>query len=134
MPKLMALILLSLSVVGISGCSSSECRKVQSLEKPAFKAFEESEKSLEYWQSREASDLASEIRVCRDKGELNSKTLQFEKVGEICDLQTGVVSGTVLNALRSAEARYQARLSEWKKIVKLYPNCFDPEKVIRANS
>jgi hypothetical protein len=134
MSKLMAFVLFSFSLVGVSGCSSSECKRVQDLEKPAYEALMESEISLKYWRDREASDLATEMEICRPKLKLNRETLEFEKVGEVCRKEKGGVTETVLNALKSAEARYASKLGEWQKIIKLYPNCFDPEKVIRANS
>ena len=134
MPKVFVFLLIASTLTGITGCSNSECRKVKELEAPAYNTLVQSENSLRYWAQRESSELASESVVCKDKLELNSKTLAFEKVGEVCSTQTGVVSALVSRSYESAKARYSKDFEEWKKIVKLYPNCFDPEKVVKANS
>lgn len=134
MAKVLIFLLVALSLSGVSGCSNSECRKVKEIEVSAYNALTESESSLKYWTQREKSDRASEIVVCKDKLKLNSKTMTFEKVGETCIKQTGVVSELVLDSYESAKARYSTDFEEWRKIIKLYPNCFDPEKVIKANS
>lgn len=134
MPKVLIFLLLALSLTGVSGCGNSECRKVKELEAPAYNALIQSENSLKYWAQREKSDRASEIVVCNDKLKLNPKTLAFEKVGETCRTQTGVVSEVVLRSFESAKARYSSDFEKWQKIIKLYPNCFDPEKVLKANA
>lgn len=134
MPKFFIILLVALSFTGVSGCGNSECRKVRDLEVPAYETLMESQKWLDYWKNQEIQERESEIEVCRDTLKLNKKTFQVEKTGEVCTKETGVNKGTTLKAVENAQSRYEDSFEKWKKIVKLYPDCFDPSKVILANS
>jgi len=134
MSKFFTLLLFAISLSGISACSSSECQKVKDLESPAYEALLESEQLFEYWKNEESLEKTREINVCRDKLKINMETLQAEKVGEVCAKETGVNTESTLKAVESAQSQYEDSLEKWRKIVKLYPDCFDPAKVIKANS
>lgn len=127
------LTLFTLSFSGVSGCGDSECRKVKELEAPAYLALLESVESRVLWEKREMSDRAG-MKVCREEFDLNPKTFNPENFRTVCQWETGRISETVLRGLESAKARNSSRFEEWSKIVKLYPDCFDPGKVIEANS
>lgn len=132
--KLFLCLLFTLCLSGVSGCGDSECRKVRELEEPAYLALLESVESREYWEQREKSDMSGMEEVCREEFKLNPKTFNLESVGSVCKWETGRISETVLRGLESAKARNESRFEEWSQIVKLYPDCFDPDKVIEANS
>lgn len=134
MPKLLIALVLSTTLLGISGCGNSECREVNELEAPAYETLIESEKWLTYWETQARIEKEGKTRVCRDTFRLNKKTLKVEKTGEVCFDETGVNSGDTLKALQNAQSRYEDSLYKWSRIIKLYPDCFGPEKVIRANS
>ena len=74
------------------------------------------------------------MRVCRDVLKPNAKTFERENWTQVCEWETGAITGTVMRGLENAKARARSRFEEWSKIVKLYPDCFDPDKVIEANS
>lgn len=131
--KLFLCLLFTLSLSGVSGCGDSECRKVRELEEPAYLALLESVESREYWEQREKSDMSG-MEVCRQEFDLNPKTFNPENFRSVCKWETGRISETVLRGLENAKARNESRFEEWSKIVKLYPDCFDPNKVIEANS
>jgi len=131
--KLFLFLLFTLSLSGVSGCGNSECREVKELEGPAYLALLESVESRVYWEQREKSDKAG-MRVCRDVLKPNAKTFESENWTQVCEWETGRISETVLRGLENAKARNGSRFEEWSKIVKLYPDCFDPDKVIQANS
>lgn len=134
MVRLFVILLFNLLLVGVGGCANSECQKVRDLEIPAYETLLESEKWLAYWENEASLERAKETNVCRDTLRLNKKTLKVEKTGEVCIKETGVNTERVSKAVQNARTRYEETFSEWQKIVKLYPDCFDPEKVIRANS
>ena len=132
-PKLFLCLLFTLSLSGVSGCGNSECREVKELEGPAYLALLESVESRVYWEQREKSDKAG-LRVCREDFDLNPKTFNPENFRTVCQWETGRISETVLRGLESAKAGNSSRFEECSTIVKLYPDCFDPGKVIEANS
>jgi len=127
------LILFTLSLSGVSGCGDSVCRKVTELEEPAYLALQASIESRVLWEKRERRDKAG-MRVCREVFDLNPKTFNPENFHSVCQWETGGISETVLRGLENAKALNRSRFEEWSQIVKLYPDCFDPEKVIEANS
>jgi hypothetical protein len=131
--KLFLCLLFTLCLSGVSGCGDSECRKVRELEEPAYLALQESIESRVYWEKRKESDM-SVMKVCRDVLKPNAKNWDEENWTEVCDWETGAITGTVMRGLENAEARNRSRFEEWSQIVKLYPDCFDPDKVIEANS
>lgn len=96
-------------------------------------ALQESIESRVYWEKRKESDM-SVMKVCRDVLKPNAKNWDEENWTEVCDWETGAITGTVMRGLENAEARNRSRFEEWSQIVKLYPDCFDPDKVIEANS
>lgn len=134
MPRLLTFLFLFASFFGISGCGNSECQEVKEIEAPAYETLLENEKWFNYWQKQAEAEREGTIRVCRDTGKLNSKTLQFEKTGEICTDETGANRQDTLEAVKNAQTRYENSLADWRRIIKLYPDCFEPEKVIEANS
>ena len=120
-------------VLGVSGCSNSECRRVVELESPKFELLSRAEELLDKWSAQEKLEKSTETNVCRDKIKYNEQTKQFEADGTFCSKRTGVISEFTRQSLERAQTDYESSFQEWSKIINLYPDCFDPEKVIKAN-
>lgn len=120
-------------LMGVSGCSNSECRRVVDLESPKFELLSKAEDLLAKWIAQEKLEKSRETNICRDMMKYNSKTGTYESDGSYCYLTTGTTTEYTKRSLERAHSAYRSAFQEWSKIINLYPDCFDPEKVIKAN-
>jgi len=119
--KLFLLSILALAV-GLSGCGDATCR---SAKQEAESALQDMNSKAAVWSKAKAiteSQAKKGMNVCNE--DFNGKSL--------CEFRTGVNTGDVLDAEKSALDAFEKARDHWVLLVTTYPRCFDPKVVIQA--